>query len=438
MKVHGWGRYPVVEANLVEAKDLATLRNMIVDNTSTTPLIARGMGRSYGDSALADNIASSRFLDNFISFDASTGLLVCAAGVSLEQILNVAVPQGWFLPVVPGTKFVSAGGAIASDVHGKNHHVDGCFSEFVAEFSVMLASGEQVTCSRQENTELFHATCGGQGLTGIITTAALRLRKITSSFINETTQEARNLDEIFSLFEQAQDSTYSVAWLDCMAKGSNLGRSLLFLGEHATSGRLELSSERHLSVPFSAPSFLLNKYTIGAFNEFYQGVKKRQKKSRTVHFDEFFFPLDKIHNWNRLYGHRGFIQYQFVLPLATAREGISQVLNILLEKGKGSFLTVLKKFGKANNNFLSFPTEGYTLTLDFKFEPMLLNILDRLDQIVVSLGGRIYLAKDARMSEHIFKTSYPSWEKLQKVKQQVDPHNRFSSAQSRRLGIVKN
>lgn len=435
MKVHGWGRYPTIEANLVEVKDMAAMHRLVADNIRTSPLIARGAGRSYGDCALAENIADIRLLDYFITFDEAQGRLTCAAGVRLEQILLVSVRRGWFLPVVPGTKFVTVGGAVASDVHGKNHHIDGCFSEFVTEFSLLLASGDEIKCSREENAELFHATCGGQGLTGIITTVSLKLRKISSAFITETTQTAGSLDEVINLFEIAKDSTYSVAWLDGMAKGKNLGRSLLFLGEHVTSGGLHPPQELHLSVPFRTPSFLINKYSMTAFHAFYHGAKRLQKKSRVAHYDEFFFPLDKIHNWNRLYGKSGFIQYQFVLPLETAREGIREVLNTLVDKGKGSFLTVLKKFGKANKNLLSFPIEGYTLTLDFKFEPELLGILDRLDDIVIAKGGRIFLAKDARMSEHTFKSSYPACWEFARIKQRVDPHSRFLSAQSRRLGI---
>ncbi|MBL4820974.1 MAG: FAD-binding oxidoreductase [Gammaproteobacteria bacterium] len=436
MEIHGWGRYPTVNADIDEPVDALSLSQLLQVQDQQQPAIPRGAGRSYGDSALAERVISSRFLDHFVKFDDAAGEIVCASGVTLEQILQISVPKGWFLPVVPGTRFVTVGGAIASDVHGKNHHLDGCFSEFVKSIGVMLASGETVQCSHTRQKNLFRATCGGMGLTGVILQATLKLSRIESAFIKQTALPAANLDEIFTLFEENAHSKYSVAWLDCLAKGKNLGRSLLYLGEHATDNNLELQDSFSVSVPFHSPGFLLNKYSIGVFNSGYFNLNKRGNGDKQLHYENYFFPLDRIHHWNRLYGRKGFLQYQFVIPTETAKEGISSVLREVSNKGKGSFLTVLKKMGQQNKNFLSFPLDGYTLALDFKYEQSLLPLLDRLDEIVLAHDGKFYLAKDARMNEQTFKQAYPEWEKFMKVRNQVDPDDRFTSLQARRLGLV--
>lgn len=435
MKTHGWGRYPSTDAKIVEPNSISSLQEVINREMSNARGIARGAGRSYGDSALSKIILSTRYMDSFKSFDKYTGELHCSSGLSLLEILAVAVPCGWFVPVLPGTKFVTVGGAIASDVHGKNHHVAGCFSEFVSQFELLLASGEIVTCSRTENFNLFRATCGGQGLTGIIISAVLKLNKITSEYINQNTLVAQNLNEVFELFEENQGSTYSVAWLDCMAGNNSLGRSLLYLGEHSSRFSHSPPKKMSLNIPFSTPALLLSKFSMRLFNNVYYHYSKSGSSSTSKHYDKYFFPLDAIQNWNRLYGSQGFVQYQFVLPDEVAKEGITKILEIILKEGKGSFLSVLKKLGNSNENLLSFPMDGYTLTLDFKFEKSLIPILNRLDDIVVTLGGKIYLAKDARMSQHTFRKCYPNWEEFVALKNEIDPLNKFSSLQSSRIGI---
>lgn len=436
MEIHSWGRFPSIEADIDEPVDNSSLGQVLQSHPPQNTLIARGAGRSYGDSALAGHIVSSRFLDNFLSFDEVTGEISCAAGVTLDQILRLCVPKGWFLPVLPGTKFVTVGGAIASDIHGKNHHVDGCFSTFIKSINLMLASGENVKCSDSKRKTLFRASCGGMGLTGIILDATLQLTRVDSAFIQQQTLMAENLEEIFLLFEENQDSKYSVAWLDCMARGKNLGRSVLFLGEHANDDNRVLRDSFSVSAPKYSPGFLLNKYSMRAFNGSYFSLNKRSNKDKLLHYENYFFPLDRIHHWNRLYGSKGFLQYQFVIPTDLAKEGITAVLTECIDKGKGSFLTVLKKMGSQNENLLSFPLEGYTLTLDFKYEKSLLPILDTLDDIVLAHGGRHYLAKDARMGEATFKQGYSNWEKFVKVRNQVDPNNLFGSLQSQRLGLA--
>jgi len=441
MEAMGWGRYPKTTADLIQPADSQALQKFISSQKKSAACIGRGSGRSYGDCALSEQLVSSRFLDNFLELDEQQKVLRCGAGVKLGDILKVCIPRGLFLPVLPGTKAVSVGGAIAADVHGKNHHLDGSFCQHVRQVSLVLASGELVTCSEQENSELFRATCGGMGLTGVINEASLSLDSISSSYIDQRSLVANNLAECFEHIEENASSKYSVAWLDCLATAKNLGRSVLYLGEHAASKNRKTDTryrERFgLGVPFSTPSFLLNKTTMSLFNAGYFGIQKRKKSSVTLDCDNYFFPLDSISNWNRLYGSKGFLQYQFVIPSDGALEGITSVLEKVSEKGKGSFLTVLKKFGEANENLLSFPKSGYTLALDFKNEPALFPLLEELDRIVLAHDGRLYLAKDARMSEDVFKASYPNWERFMAIKSKYDPSNRFASLQSNRLGLTQ-
>ena len=441
MEVYGWGRFPKALAEIVEPADVDSLARFVKSLNPESAAIARGAGKSYGDSALADIVLCSRYLDNFIALDEDTGTIRCGAGVNLESLLKLCLPRGWFPPVLPGTRFVSIGGAIAADIHGKNHHQDGCFSAHVAELSLLLASGEIVSCSAQHNAELFAATCGGMGLTGVIVDATLRLLKVSSIFINRRTLIAHNLEQCFELLESNHASKYSVAWLDCLAQGAALGRSLVYLGDHvvdAGNTALACRSRMGVGVPFDTPGFLLNKYSVRLFNSALFCLLKQQKQSKQaarVHYDKYFFPLDHIGNWNRLYGSKGFVQYQFVIPEAEAFAGIAEVLTRVSASGKGSFLSVLKKFGAANSNLLSFPVAGYTLALDFKVENNLFSLLDELDEIIMARGGRIYLAKDARMKAAVFKTSYPNWEQFAAIKKMVDPANVFRSLQSERLGL---
>ncbi|MEO4048046.1 FAD-binding oxidoreductase [Pseudomonas sp. CAU 1711] len=432
MRLSGWGRYPCIDADLIEPTTLSAARESLAELASLAP---RGLGRSYGDSALAEKIVGTRQLRHLRSFDESSGVLDCDAGISLGELLNLFVPRGWFLPVTPGTKFVSIGGAIASDVHGKNHHLHGCFSECVDSIEIMLADGQLTRCSRTEQPDLFHATCGGMGLTGLIVGARLRLRRIESAYITQTTHKAANLDEVVALFDSHGSATYSVAWIDCLASGKALGRSLLMLGEHASDGELSLSPKPTLSIPLDMPSTLLNRYSVQAFNELYYRRIRQTESQQRVGYESFFYPLDSIRQWNRLYGKRGFLQYQFVIPKAAGLEGMRAILQRIAASRRGSFLAVLKAFGAANDNLLSFPVEGYTLALDFKYETNLLELLSELDAMVLAYGGRLYLSKDARMSEATFKHSYPHWTRFQETRARYGALHKFASLQSRRLGL---
>ena len=399
-KITSWGKYPLIDADINAPSTSEELANEMQSG------IARGLGRSYGDSALSENIVVSEQLNHFILFDEETGTLCCEAGVSLDEILINFVPKGWFLSVTPGTKFVTVGGAIASDVHGKNHHLEGSFSDHVTSIT-LITNEQEITCSREDNPDLFHATCGGMGLTGIITEATFKLKPITSAYINQKVVKAKNLETALALFEQYKDVTYSVAWIDCLSTGDNLGRSLLMLGEHADKGELTTHKDGLLNMPCDMPSFLLNKYTIQAFNSAYYNKQLKEEVNNTVHYDPFFYPLDGINNWNRMYGGNGFTQYQFVIPKVAGKEGLTEILAAIAESKQGSFLAVLKVFGEGNKNHLSFPMEGYTLALDFKLNDKLFALLDRLDIIVRKYKGRLYLTKDVRMSEEMFKAGSP-------------------------------
>lgn len=441
MQVYGWGRYPRLEATVALPQSEGAFIEYLQRTQSETPtahshsLIARGLSRSYGDSSLASTVLETQYLNHFQSFDEATGLLSCEAGVSLAQILEVFVPRGWFLPVTPGTRFVTVGGAIASDVHGKNHHISGTFCEHVTQMEMILGNGEKISTSPTEHPELFHATCGGMGLTGIILSASIRLIRIQSSEIVQTTIKAPNLAAVLQAFEDHQDATYSVAWIDCLATGRYLGRSLLMLGEHAEEGPLLTQGNKAIPIPMDMPAFLLNQTTISAFNTLYYNKTLQAKSTRRIAYEPYFYPLDALANWNRLYGQSGFIQYQFVLPKAAGEIGLREVLERIASSGKGSFLAILKVFGKANQNLLSFPIDGYTLALDFKVEPSLFELLNELDQLVLKYRGRLYLTKDARMTESTFKSSYPRWSEFEDIRKQFFAIGNFASHQSQRLGL---
>ena len=433
MELHGWGRYPRQQAHLALP---VSATQCVATLASSAPLIAHGLGRSYGDSALAAQVLGTRYLDHFVAFDANTGVLTCSGGVSLDAILRTFVPRGWFLPVTPGSRFVTVGGAIASDVHGKNHHVVGTFCAHVKRLELLLGNGERAIASATERAELFHATCGGMGLTGIIISVTLQLKPIVASSILQTTIKAANLEAVLEAFETHAASTYSVAWIDCLARDRRLGRALLMLGEHATEGPLEVQTMPPMPVPFDLPAALLNRASVQAFNSMYYGRIRHKVSQQRMAFEPFFYPLDALGQWNRLYGKLGFVQYQFVLPKAAGMVGLREVLDRIAKSGRGSFLAVLKLFGPANDNYLSFPQAGYTLALDFKADAAVFELLDILDAIVLHHGGRLYLAKDARMSAATFKASYPNWKAFEEVRARWHAHGKFASAQSLRLGLL--
>lgn len=432
MKIHGWGRYPVIETREQAPWDVSNL-----EIETLVPLIPRGNGRSYGDSANAKNTLNLRHIDHFLQFDQTAGVLTVQAGATFQDILKVVVPHGWFVSVTPGTSFVTVGGAIASDVHGKNHHTDGSFCDHVISIRMMLGNGDIVTLSPKENTDLYHATCGGMGLTGVILDATLKLLPIKSSLIKQKTLKLSNLEATFEAFEEYSSSTYSVAWIDCLKTGSEMGRSVLMLGEHADDDeeKKAFNIKQSINIPVHTPSLLLNKWSMSAFNYAYYTKAQHNEESFTS-LIQYFYPLDTIGGWNKLYGRKGFVQYQFVIPEAEALDQMKNILKHISQSGKGSFLAVLKKLGAENQNLLSFPMQGYTLALDFKYNEGTVNILSELDRMVIEYGGRIYLAKDAVMSEQTFKASYQNWEQFEAVRQKYGAIGSFSSQQSKRLGLA--
>jgi len=432
MKLKSWGNYPIIEGETHRFDSVHQLEKIL---SAPKNIIPYGNGRSYGDSALSREQILVKPYHYFLSFDEINGVLRCQAGTLLADILESFVPRGWFLFVTPGTRFVTVGGAIASDVHGKNHHVAGTFSDHIIEFTIMLPDGETVICSHDNNIELFRATCGGMGLTGVILEATIQLQPISSALISQTTIKTANLKETFDAFEHYGDSTYSVAWIDCLTRGEALGRCLLFTGEHSEHGSLAYESRIKIDIPVPFPGPTLNHYSIKAFNAIYYHKVTSANSSQQVDLNSFFYPLDAIGHWNRIYGKQGFLQYQFVLPKKASYEGLKQILSHIAASGKGSFLAVLKLFGKANSNYLSFPMEGYTLALDFKIESGIFELLDQLDEIVVEFGGRFYLAKDARVSQRIFETGYPAIEKFRNIRKTLHATEKFNSIQSKRVGI---
>ncbi|MCI5222048.1 MAG: FAD-binding oxidoreductase [Candidatus Electrothrix sp. AR4] len=432
MSLSSWGKYPKTKSSIFSFDNCSALKHIVYKYYE---LIPYGNGRSYGDSALSKNIITVRPYDYFLDFDEVGGLLHVQAGALLSEILNVFVPRGWFLKITPGTKLITVGGAIASDVHGKNHHIEGCFSECVETFTLMLPSGELVRCGKRENTELFRATCGGMGLTGVILDAKIALKKITSKYIDQITIKTKNLSETFEEFEKYKGKPYSVAWIDCLAAGHERGKCLLMVGDFSDDGKLDYQEKKKLNVPFTLPSFFLNRLTVKAFNFFYYGKVREKISKQKVDIDTFFYPLDAIDNWNRIYGKNGFTQYQFILPKETSLDGLDEILEAIADSGKGSFLAVLKLYGAGNDNYLSFPMKGYSLALDFKIEKGLFELLNRLDDIVLKHSGRIYLAKDARVRKEVFEQGYQQVDVFRALRKKYAMNKTFNSLQSRRIEI---
>jgi len=444
--IAGWGNYPVEECQVYRPEALEDLQEIVV-RAPEPDLIARGLGRSYGDAALNRErgvILSHRF-DRMIGFDPVSGVLHCEAAVSLAEIIETFLPRGFFFPVTPGTKFISIGGAIAADVHGKNHHANGSMGEFVLGLRLLTASGEIVDCSRDDNPDLFWATIGGMGLTGVILDARIRLLEVETAYMRVQNERAANIDVVLERFFESDDNfAYAAAWIDCLSKGRSLGRAVMMRANHAELRELppQLRGDPCAfregfkpTVPFRLPDIALNAWSMKAFNAGFHAI--HPNTTRIVPCDNYFYILDRIHHWNRIYGRRGVVQYQIVLPAETSRVALVEILERLSQEKRGSFLAVLKSLGPSSKGLLSFPTKGYTLALDLPNTGRDLVVeLQRIDQIVLRSGGRIYLAKDACMRPDVFAQMYPLLERFKAIKAQFDPDQRFASSQARRLGIV--
>jgi decaprenylphospho-beta-D-ribofuranose 2-oxidase len=410
-----------------------------------TRLLARGLGRAYGDAALLSDgftLLTER-LDRFLGFDPETGWLRCEAGVTIDDIIRCFLPRGFFPPVVPGTRFVTVAGALASDIHGKNHHVAGSWSSHVRRVEVLTASGEVVQCDSSSRPELFWATAGGMGLTAIILSLEVRLARVHSSAIEMESIRVRNLDEFFEVSAESSDWPYTVGWVDGLKGEASLGRGMFMRGRHAPTesksqvGLARLVPPLFLNGRMLESNLLLNRATVRIFNAAYYRKNLRRAVRKTVAAGSFFFPLDAVANWNRIYGRRGFLQYQFVMPPDPERRGIRTALAEVAGSGVPSFLGVVKEFGDERHGGLSFPIPGVTVALDFpNVGEKLFELLERLDDLVVEAGGRVYLTKDARLNKKNFRRMYPDWERWKSVRDAVDPDGIFQSELGRRLGLV--
>ena len=439
MKLGGWGRYPLIEAKLNSPASIKELIELI----SRGNAIGRGNGRSYGDSSISEqNTICMKNFNRILEFNNKNGLTVVESGVLLSEIITTFLNRGWFPKVTPGSKYVTIGGMVACDVHGKNHHKDGSFGNYIEWLDIITSDGEIVRCSRKINSEVFNWTIGGMGLTGIILRVAFYLHPVTTSWIKQKTIPAKNIDHAIEIFEENLDSTYSVAWIDCLSKGNKLGRSLVMLGEHANisdlnydmkSDPLKIKSKTKILIPFNFPSFILNSLTVKIFNSIYYALGKKKKNYKLVDYDTYFYPLDYLLDWNKIYGSKGLAQFQCVLPLKNAKLGIREMLDALSFSKSNSFLTVLKRFGK-QESCLSFPMEGYTLALDFPITKKNIDLMKKLDEITLKYKGRFYLAKDSRMNRDTFKKSDIRFEEYKKFRSSKMKKS-FSSVQSKRLEL---
>ena len=417
-----WGRYPNYDATVVPITWQSDFPAAVAKhNGMPGGALAVGMGRSYGDSCLLKdgNLLLATGMNRLLAFDEESGLLTAEAGLSLAQLLDFSVPRGWFLPVSPGTKYVTLGGAVANDIHGKNHHVAGTFGSHVTQFELVRSDGTRLHCSPTDNPDWYAATIGGLGLTGVITWIQLRLKPIVSRLIDFEGIQFHGIDEFLALTEQYKGVEYTVSWIDCVSTGKNFARGIFMLGDHSKiPDELSISGQPKLVFPFDAPSFALNGASVAAFNTVFFHKQLKPRVRALQDYEPFFYPLDKVLHWNRLYGKSGLLQFQYALPWESAREGTVAILNAVAESGLASFLAVLKAFGDVPSpGMMSFPQPGITLALDFPIKPdKSFPLFDRLASMTLDYGGKLYPAKDARMTAAQFQTAYPQWQQFSRYK----------------------
>ena len=443
----GWGRIAPSSAELAEPSSPADAEALLKTAARSRHLIARGLGRSYNNAAQCGGgvVVSTARLDRIIELDPVTGLVTAEAGVSLEQLMVAGLPAGWFVPVSPGTRQVTIGGAIAADVHGKNHHVSGSFARHVRSFDLVLPSGELRTVTAEGDPALFWATAGGMGLTGLIVRATVQLKRVATSRVSVETVRTADIDETMAvLAEHDRTYGYTVAWTDSMARGKGLGRSVVTSGDFAEVADLPAGERAdpfafrpgaRLGVPAQFPPGLINRYTVALANEAWYRKAPKHRGGELQTIGAFFHPLDGIRNWNRVYGPGGFRQYQYVMPFGQEAV-VRRSVELVSAARAPSFVTVLKRFGEGDPGLLSFPMPGWTLALDFPARtPGLPPLLDRLDRLVLDAGGRVYLAKDSRVPADVLAQMYPRLAEFQKLRAELDPDGLLASDLSRRLGL---
>ena len=447
MSLTGWGRIAPSSAELAEPSSLADAETLLKTAVPSRHLIARGLGRSYNNAAQCGGgvVVSTARLDRIIELDPVTGLVTAEAGVSLEQLMVAGLPAGWFVPVSPGTRQVTIGGAIAADVHGKNHHVSGSFARHVRSFDLVLPSGELRTVTAGGDPALFWATAGGMGLTGLIVRATVQLKRVATSRVKVETVRTADIDETMAvLAEHDRTYGYTVAWTDSMARGKGLGRSVVTSGDFADVADLPADEKAdpfafrpgaRLGVPAQFPPGLINRYTVALANEAWYRKAPKHREGELQTIGAFFHPLDGIRNWNRVYGPGGFRQYQYVMPFGEEAV-VRRSVELVSAARAPSFVTVLKRFGEGDPGLLSFPMPGWTLALDFPARtPELAPLLDQLDRLVLGAGGRVYLAKDSRVPADVLAQMYPRLAEFQKLRAALDPDGLLASDLSRRLGL---
>ena len=445
VRLTGWGRISPTRAELAEPATVAGAARLLETAAPARGVIARGLGRSYNNAAQCDGgvVISTARLNRIIDLDATTGLATCEAGVSLEQLMVAGLPAGWFVPVSPGTRQVTVGGAIAADVHGKNHHVAGSFARHVRSFDILLPGGELRTVTEDSDPELFWATAGGMGLTGLVVRAVIQLKRVATSRLRVDTVRTADIDETMAtLAEHDRVFGYTVAWSDSLARGASLGRSVITSGDFAGPADLPRGADpfafrpgARLGVPAWFPPGLVNRYTVALANEAWYRKAPRSRQGELQTIGTFFHPLDGIRNWNRVYGPGGFRQYQYALPFGQ-EAAVRRSFELVSRARAASFVTVLKRFGEGDPGFLSFPAPGWTLALDVPARtPGLAGLLGSLDRLVVEAGGRVYLAKDSRVPPDVLAEMYPRLAEFRKLRAEFDPDGMLASDLSRRLGL---
>ena len=433
MYISGWGNNLVVNSNIIYPKNINEIIGIIKEYKSKGILV-RGMGRSYGDVALNENIVSLKYYKKTLELDEKDGLLKCSSNVSISEINDLIISKGWFLNITPGSKFVSVGGAIANDVHGKNHHKDGSFSDYLDEFDIIKENGEIISCSSKTNPELFYATCGGLGLTGIIINVKIKLLRIKSKNIDVKIVKTKDFEETIQKLNDLKDYKYLVAWSDTLSKKNN-GRSIIFCGEHSTDGDLNYKKQKNFKIPSLFGFFLMNSICLKLFNLFYYSFHKNDKKFKKD-INNFFYPLDTISNWNKLYGKNGFTQIQLLIKQNKYNKDLLvEIIKYFREKGFYSYLTTLKEYGEGNKNFLSFGEKGLSITLDIPLNNNFSKVYEEFEKKFSNEHIKVYLAKDSFMSQTFFKNTYSKLNNFIELQKRVNSNSTFKSKLSQRLGL---